>query len=318
MGLFDNIIGTASEDIEPLGMEAITDDTKQESTSGTGGSGTGTGGTGTGGTGTGGTGTGNNIDTMINIGDLSSPNTPNIATNSWTDDIPNIDIGWDMDFSSLWVSFDQPIEQTEAVATITETIEIPKIENNTENTTTTTIIENNTPSLIIDTGIDLSESNVIEEDSTTVESTIVGTTESNPTFSLLDNNIADITPIVSIPETIVETPTENTSLVDIVSEDIKEGTPTNSISEITPVIETTTSGTSPLSSLNLGYQKNNQENSNHEPLSVRIGAFLKELEELKSNDEVTRAKLEQELVQIREDEKKINDAINLLNNIKNI
>jgi hypothetical protein len=81
MGLFDNIIGTASEDIEPLGMEAITDDSKVETGSGTGtgGSGTGTGGSGTG---TGGSGTGNNIDTMINIGNLSSSNTPNIPTNS--------------------------------------------------------------------------------------------------------------------------------------------------------------------------------------------------------------------------------------------
>ncbi len=251
---------------------------------------------------------------MINIGNLSSSNTPNIPTNSWNDDIPNIDIGWDMDFSSLWINTEETNKSDEVVLMADTVIETPKVEINNEVTINTPITDTTSSIQNIAINIDTPESKTTED---TINTLIP--TETTQTFSLLDNSAEDTTP-VTITEPIVEATTlTTTSLIDIVPESAKEESIMAPIPETIPTVETTpTNNISPLSSLNLGHQKNTQDNTNHEPLSVRIAAFLKELEELKSNDEVTRAKLEQELIQIREDEKKINDAINLLNNIKNI
>ncbi len=143
--------------------------------------------------------------------------------------------------------------------------------------------------------------------SDTVEpSPILGTTEiaDLPPQASAIIEITDTSTAIEVPET------KDTSPIAI-DVNVSEG--------VANTIDESAKDISPIEVLDLNHTTPTEDIiKNHEPLAARISAFLKELQELKNSDEITRTKLEEELKQIQADEKKIDDTIILLNNIKNV
>ena len=152
------------------------------------------------------------------------------------------------------------------------------------------------------------------------------TTETSTPATESDITMNEVTtPEITITETTI---IDEQSLPETTAEDSILPTETATFSIIdtpTAITETSIDSTeneiaeSPIEALELNQTTPTETSTkNHEPLSERISAFLKELQELKQNDEAAKVKLEEELKQIQEDEKKINDTITLLNKIKNV
>ncbi len=134
MGLFDNIIGTSTEGVEPLGTDTISDNAEATGWTGITPENDTTSGGGTGGSGT---------------GDDSSPVKTKKAKSTVDNETPNIDIGGDMNFSpesenieeaakSSFLDMSEPNNTiVENIVDITtpetaEPISIISVENNTE------------------------------------------------------------------------------------------------------------------------------------------------------------------------------------------
>jgi hypothetical protein len=143
------------------------------------------------------------------------------------------------------------------------------------------------------------------------------TTPTAPTEAT-SNTISETT----IPSITPTSDTESITLLDTTIPEISLISTDITTENQTPPIEIKSEETttiSPIEVLDLNRSSPTDEISkNHEPLAARISAFLKELQDLKKSDEETRIKLAEELKQIEADEKKINDTITLLNNIKNV
>ena len=253
MGLFDNIIGTATEDVEPLGMEMITDDNKESSGSGSNS----------------GPGSASNSSSGTWDGASLIVTTPATDTTSKESEIPDIDIGGSMEFFSL-------PETTEIATTASPISETPEASR-----------------------ISITESVITEE--TIPEINIPDTVILSSEWADSDSNAEAISSVETTPFSLVDTPIA-------ITEDIKSSNDNEDISAL-----------SPIEILDLSQNTSTEEGSkNHESLAERISAFLKELQDLKSNDEAAKVKLEEELKQIQSDEKKIDETITLLNKIKNV